>query len=151
VKELRGTASATVAAPIETCFGVLLAVQRYPSWYPEAVREVEVLERGAAGEPTIARATLHAAIGPVARDFHLLLRVTAAPPQTVSLHRVPHDARDTERFEVNWRLEQAGATRIHVGLAANLSVPRLLPVGGVGEAMAAGFVRAAAREIGGIS
>jgi len=147
VKELRGSASASVGAPIEDCFELLIALDRYPAWYPDAVREVEVVRRGSDDEPVMARATLHAAIGPVAREFHLLLAVEAHRPQTVRLTRVPHDSGDRERFEVTWRLEQAAGTRILVALSANLSLPRLLPVGGVGEAMAGGFVRAAAKAV----
>jgi ribosome-associated toxin RatA of RatAB toxin-antitoxin module len=149
VKEVVGAASAAVSAPIEDCFALLMAVDRYPSWYPEAVREVEVVQRGADGDPAMVRARLHASIGPVAREFHLLLVVEASRPQTVRLRRVPHDPSDRERFEVTWRLEQAAGTRIRVQLAANLSVPRLLPVGGIGDAMANGFVSAAARAVGG--
>ena len=147
MKELRGSASAAVAAPIEDCFALLIAVDRYPSWYADAVREVEIVEHGADGDPAMVRATLHAAIGPVARDFHLLLAVEASRPQTVSLRRIPHDLGDRERFQVDWRLERSAGTRIRVQLAAILSVPRLLPVGGVGEAMAHGFVHAAARAM----
>ncbi len=149
VKEIHGSSSAAVSVPIEDCFALLLAVERYPSWYPEAVREVEVVQRRADGDPAMVRATLLAAIGPVAREFHLLLAVEASRPQTVRLTRVPHDPSDRERFEVTWRLERAADTRIRVRLAANLSVPRMLPVGGVGDAMASGFVRAAARAVGG--
>ena len=147
MKELRGSASAAVIASIEDCFELLLAVDRYPLWYPDAVREVEIVQRGADGDPATVRATLHAAIGPLAREFHLLLAVEASRPRTVALRRLAHDSSDRERFEVTWRLEQAAGTRIHVALAANLSVPRLLPVGGVGDSMASGFVRAAAKAV----
>ena len=149
MKELKGSASAGVTAPIEDCFALLIDVERYPVWYPEAVRGVEVAQRGPHGDPSMVRAILHAAIGPVAREFHLLLAVESMRPALVSLVRVPHGPRDAERFAVAWHLEQAAGTRIRVELAANLSVPRLLPVGGVGDAMASGFVRAAAKAVGG--
>ena len=149
MKELSGSASVAVSAPIEDCFALLIDVERYPVWYPETVREVEVAQRGAGGEPTMIGATLHAAIGPVAREFHLLLAVEASRPRVVSLKRVAHGPSDRERFQVTWRLEQAAGTRIRIELAANLSVPRLLPVGGVGDGMANGFVRAAAKALGG--
>ena len=149
MKELKGSASAGVSAPIEDCFALLIDVERYPVWYPEGVREVKVAQRGAGGEPAMVRATLHAAIGPVAREFHLLLAVEASRPRLVILKRVADGPSDRERFEVTWRLEQAAGTRIRVELAANLSVPRLLPAGGVGDSMASGFVRAAAKALGG--
>ncbi len=149
VKEISGTASTDVSAPIEDCFALLLAVDGYPSWYPEAVREAEVVQRGAGGDPEIVRATLQAAIGPVAKEFHLLMAVEASRPRSVTLRRVPHGPSDRERFDVTWELERASDTRIRVRLAANLSIPRMLPVGGVGDAMANGFVRAAAKAVGG--
>ena len=147
MKEIWGTASAAVNAPIEECFALLIAVEGYPNWYPEAVREAEVVQRGAAGDPEVVRTTLLAAIGPVAREFHLLMAVEASRPRSVKLRRVPHVPSDRERFEVTWDLERASDTRIRVHLAANLSIPRMLPVGGVGDAMANGFVRAAAKAV----
>lgn len=149
MKELKGSASVAVSAPIEDCFALLIDVERYADWYPDAVRAVAVAQRDAGGDPAIVRATLHAAIGPVAREFHLLLAVESERPRLVSLKRLPHDRSDRERFVVTWRLEQAAGTRIRVELAANLSVPRLVPVGGVGDSMASGFARAAAKELGG--
>ena len=40
-----------------------------------------------------------------------------------------------------------GGAEIGLDLAASLDVPRLLPVGGIGEAMAEGFVAAAANQL----
>ena len=42
----------------------------------------------------------------------------------------------------------AGPTQIRLDLAANLDVPRFVPLGGVGDSMADGFVSAATRELG---
>jgi hypothetical protein len=148
MKELHGTASASVAVPIEECFALVEAVDRYPAWYPDVVREAEVLGRDDGGHPTRTRATLRASVGPMVREFHLSLAVTVEPFITVRLTRVPHDSSDPERFEVIWRLQQGGETRIHLTLDANLSVPRLVPVGGIGDSMAAGFVAAAATALG---
>lgn len=39
-----------MAAPLEECFALLAAVDRYPDWCPDVVRQVEVLDRDAAGE-----------------------------------------------------------------------------------------------------
>jgi hypothetical protein len=39
MKELDGTAMAAVPAPVEECLAVLEAVDRYPAWYPEVVRD----------------------------------------------------------------------------------------------------------------
>jgi hypothetical protein len=148
MKELHGTASASVAAPIEECFALVEAIDRYPSWYPDVVREAEIVERNTDGHPTRARATLHASVGPFVKDFELLLLVTEEQLRTVKLNRIPHDRGDPERFEVIWHLQPGRETRIDLILNANLSVPRLLPVGGIGDSMAAGFVAAAATALG---
>jgi hypothetical protein len=147
MKELHGTASSAVAAPIERCFELLAAVEGYPSWYSDVVRDAAVLERDQEGRPVKARARLHVAAGPLVRDFDLLLAVSTVLPTLVRLARIPHDASDHEQFDVTWRLEDRGDTRIQLALDATLSVPRLLPIGGIGDSMADGFVRAAARAL----
>jgi ribosome-associated toxin RatA of RatAB toxin-antitoxin module len=147
VKELTGTATAAVAAPPEQCLALLAAVDRYPTWYPEVVRAVDVLERDASGRPSRVRAKLHLAQGPLAKDFDLEMAVTVQPPSTVQLARVPHEASDEERFEVTWYVDAPAHAQIRVELRANLSVPRFLPLGGIGNAVADGFVNAAARTL----
>ncbi len=141
MKELRGAASASVAAPVERCVQFLGTVDRYPEWYGEVVRSVEVLDPGRA------RATLHVSVGPLTRDIRLLLSV-AVSERSVVLRRIPHEPTDPERFEVSWSVFDGPPTRVGLELSANLDVPRLVPLGGVGEAMARGFVVAAARELG---
>jgi ribosome-associated toxin RatA of RatAB toxin-antitoxin module len=149
VKEVRGRATAAVVAPLDECFELLAAVDRYSEWYPEVVRELEVVERDGEGRPTKVRATLHLARGPLVKDFRLVLLIGAERPETVRLTRIPHDRADHEQFEVVWRLEEEGAsTRIRLELEANLSIPRLVPIGDVGDAMAEGFVVAATRRLG---
>jgi hypothetical protein len=49
-----------VAAPLEECFALLAAVDRYRDWCPDVVRQVEVLDRDAAGEPLRAIAEVYA-------------------------------------------------------------------------------------------
>jgi ribosome-associated toxin RatA of RatAB toxin-antitoxin module len=144
---LHGSASAVVAASPQQCLELLHAVDRYPAWYPEVVKEVDVLERDAERRPTEVRTTLHLARGPLVKDFELLMAVTAEGGSGVRLTRVRHGPGDEERFEVTWRVERERGTRIHLRLDANLSVPRLLPLGGVGDGVAEGFVAAAARAL----
>ena len=50
MKHLDGRASSVVSAPLATCFAVLAAVDRYPSW-SEFVREVVDVERDDDGRP----------------------------------------------------------------------------------------------------
>jgi hypothetical protein len=146
MKELRGTAVAAVGAPAQECMALLEAVDKYPTWYPEVVREVEVLERHPEGAPSRVRTTLHVAQGPLTKDFELVMAV-GVQPTTVSLTRIPSDASDKEVFEVIWHVEAPGDTRIRVELHATLSAPRFLPIGGLGDAVARGFVAAAARAL----
>jgi hypothetical protein len=148
VKELTGTASATTPASPEACIALLAAVDRYPSWHSAVVKEVDVLERDDQGQPTKARTKLHVQHGPITRDFDLTMAVEVDPAGTVTLSRIPHHGSDGEKFEVAWRVSGAGPTQIRLDLAANLDVPRFLPLGGVGDAIADGFVSAATRELG---
>jgi len=147
MKELRGVASAEVPAPLEECFALLVAIDGYPAWYPEVVTAAQILKTGEDGLATRAQATLHVAHGPLTRDFELLLAVSAHRPSEVKLSRVARPGAE-ERFDVTWRLQEHGSsTRIEVELEAVLDVPRLIPLGNVGEAFAEGFVGAAGRRL----
>jgi hypothetical protein len=148
MKELTGSASASTAASLEQCVALLEAIDGYPTWSPDVVKEAEVLGRDFDGHPTRARAKLHVERGPLTRDFNLLFEVDVDPGGTVTLKRVPHEASDKERFDVTWRLSGGQSTRIELQLAANLDVPRFIPLGGVGDAMAADLVSAATRALG---
>jgi hypothetical protein len=151
MKDLQASASAGVAAAPEACTALLAAVDRYPSWYPEVIRDAEALERDAAGTPLRARATVHMMFGPLARDFEQELAVAVQPGREVTLTRIPGHAGDPERFEVRWLVTPASQARLELQLIARLEVPRLLPLGGAGEALAQGFVEAAARALSGSS
>ncbi len=148
MKELTGHAEGTTAASPDASLALLGAVDRYPDWFPEVVKSVDVLERGDQGQPTKVQAKLHVQHGPITRDFDLTMEVKRDPPGAVSLSRVPHHGSDGEKFDVNWFVAGGPSTSIRLDLAANLDVPRFLPLGGVGDAMAAGFVTAATRKLG---
>ncbi len=150
MKDLHASASATVAATPEQCRALLIAIDRYPHWYPEAVRKAEVIERDGEGNPSQARATVHVAVGPLVRDFDLLLSVTVSQRE-VKLSRIPHEPSDPERFEIAWQIAPGKPTDLELRLEARLDVPRLLPVGSVGEQLAQGFVNAASRALEGSS
>jgi hypothetical protein len=143
MKQLHGAAAATVSATAADCLALLAAVEDYPRWYPDVVRRVVVLETAGSGFASRAEVTLHVAHGPIVRDFDLLMAVHVEPPAAVSLERVSRGATDREDFRVDWSLEDLGRTSISLALDATLSVPRLLPLGGIGDAIAAGFVGAA--------
>ncbi len=144
MKQLEGSASTEVSATAEESFALVAAIERYPDWYPEAVRGVEVLDRRDDGQPSKARAQLQVAYGPMTRSFDLVMAVDLDHPHQVKLTRIPHGAPDRERFQVVWELASG---RIELELRAHLSMPRLLPVSGIGESFAAGFVNAAARAL----
>jgi polyketide cyclase/dehydrase/lipid transport protein len=147
MRDLHGRATAEVDAPPEKCVALLAAVDGYPTWYPEVIREVEVLERDAEGVPRRARTTVHLALGPLAKDFHFEITVEAGPSEVV-LSRLEDDPSDPERLDVRWHLAPG---RLSIDVSARLSVPRVLPVGGAGEAVAQGFVEAARRALDGSS
>jgi hypothetical protein len=147
MKELQGTASAAVSVTPEECIAVLAAVDRYPTWYPDVIREVEVLARDRAGVPRRARTTVHLAVGPLANDYHFEITVEVKATG-VLLARVPNEPSDEERLEVHWRV---GQRRLGVEVMARLDVPRFLPVGGAGPSVAQGFVEAARRVLDGSS
>jgi hypothetical protein len=147
MKELRGSASGIVSASVEDCVRFFRAVDRYPTWHPEVVRRVEVLERDGDGEPLRAHALLHVAVGPLVKDFDLVLAITLPDPGTVKLSRIPHHSGDEERFEVTWHAEQGAATRIELDVHATLSVPRFVPVGGIGDGLAQSFVSSATKAL----
>ena len=146
MKELNGTATAVVGAPIEECLALLEAVDRYRAWYPEVVRSVDVLDRDPSGQPTKARTRLHVSHGALVKDFDLVLAVVVQPPGTVKLTKVASGSSE-QQFDVTWRLQEGKGTRIELYLDANLNVPRFLPLGGIGNAMAEGFVAAASRAL----
>jgi len=73
--------------------------------------------------------------------------VEVAPPEVV-IQRVGQSPSDAERLELRWTVSP-GELRLDV--SARLDVPRLLPVGGVGDSVAQGFVEAARRELDGSS
>jgi ribosome-associated toxin RatA of RatAB toxin-antitoxin module len=147
VKDLRGDATATVTASASECFALLTAIEGYPEWHPEVVRWAEVTGRDALRRPTRAKATVHLGIGPLTRDFRLDLEVTTVPDRLVRLERIPHGSSDPEQFTVEWKIEPDQDTRLTVELRASLSVPRLLPVQGVGDSVARGFLEAARTEL----
>jgi hypothetical protein len=147
MKELTGSASTTTAASPDAAMALLEAIDRYPSWAPEVVKEAEVLERDATGHPTRARAKLHVERGRLTRDFDLLFDVKVDPGGTIALTRVPRKSSDDERFDVTWRVGGGQSTRIELELAANLDVPRFVPLGGVGDSMAGDLVSAATRAL----
>src|SRR5262249_52650480 len=125
------------------CLALVRAVDQYPDWYPDVVRTVDVLQRDAGGLPSRARTELHVSVGPLTKDFDLLMAVTFEPPGTVKLVKVGGGP----EVGVLWRLSDGDRTRVTLELDANLDAPRFLPLGGVGDSVAQGFISAASAEL----
>jgi ribosome-associated toxin RatA of RatAB toxin-antitoxin module len=125
------------------CLALVQAVDEYPDWYPEVVRAVEVLERAPDGVPSKVRTRLHLSVGPLTKDFDLPMAVTVQPPATVKLVKVGGNA----RFDVTWRLQEGDSTRLTLDLDAHLDAPRFIPLGGIGDSVAQGFISAASAEL----
>lgn len=147
MKDLRGRATAPVSAAPEQCIAVIAAVDRYPTWYPDVIKEVEVLERDAHGVARRARTSVHLAFGPLANDYRFEVTI-AVEPAAVILARVPDSASDPERLKIHWRVRPQ---QLGVELTARLELPRFLPVGSAGDSVAQGFVEAARRVLEGSS
>ena len=147
MKDFRGTAGASVNATPSECLELLGDVAGYPRWYPDVVRQATVLADSGGGGPVVARVWLHARLGPLERDFELLLDVTTEPPGLVGLSRQPNGPSDPEQIELVWRICPGPVTELAVELSARLDVPRLLPLQGAGDAVAKGFMAAAGEAL----
>ena len=146
MREFQGEAAEIVAAPVPDCLALLAAIDRYPDWCPEVVRDVEVLDRDAGGRPSRARMRMHVVRGPVDREFDLFLAIVVEPPGTVRLTRVTDHPTEQE-FNATWLLAPTASTRISLRLEAKLRVPSYIPAGGVADAIAKAFVTAAAQAL----
>jgi ribosome-associated toxin RatA of RatAB toxin-antitoxin module len=151
MKELSGSAEITTEATPRACFELVAAVDRYPAWDPDVIPSVEVLAVDSDGRTKRVRTAVHVAVGPITRDFDLVMDVQLSEKDAVCLSRVPNEAGDPERFEVVWRIAERAPTRLRIELTATLEVPRLVPVGGIGDRLAQQFVEAARRELEGSS
>ncbi|HTQ67930.1 MAG TPA: hypothetical protein VMI13_04505 [Solirubrobacteraceae bacterium] len=147
MKHLHGNARATVEVPIDACLAFLAALEAYPSWYPDVVRKVEVVEMGKDGLPRRAETKLHLSWGPVSRDLDLLLAVRVQKPGLVQLSHVPRGQSTGASFDATWQLDGRAATELELELDATMPVPGLVPLVGVGDAFADGFIEAAVRGL----
>jgi hypothetical protein len=143
MKHLQGAARAGVDVPLEQCLAFLAALEAYPDWYPDVVTVVKVLESGVDGLPLKAETKLHLSYGPVSRDLDLLLAVQVHRPGRVHLTHVSRGPSSGASFDATWRLEERAGTQLELELDATMPVPRFVPLGGVGDAFAAGFMQAA--------
>jgi ribosome-associated toxin RatA of RatAB toxin-antitoxin module len=136
VKDLQGRASGEVAVPLEDCFALIAAVDRYPTWF-DVVREVEVLERDRDGRPLTARVELHIPQSPFGTDFELVVAVETEAPVAVMLTKIPDGPHDQERAQLSWRMQDGEATQVEFEFDAAVSfLPAFLPLRGIGDVVA---------------
>lgn len=79
MKHLDGRAQASVQAPIADCYALLEAVERYPSWCGEFIREASRVERGGDGRPVRAHVVVYVAQSPFAKRFEFDATIRAEP------------------------------------------------------------------------
>jgi ribosome-associated toxin RatA of RatAB toxin-antitoxin module len=145
MKEISGCASGTVRASARQCFEALIAVDAYPDWIGEYVREVHVLERDSRGHPTRARAIVHVAQSVFGKDFELELAISTEVPRAICITRIPEHEDDAEHLALVWHIERGSAATVTLEFAARISLlPGWLPIGDAGDLMAAAALEAAA-------
>jgi hypothetical protein len=151
MKHLDGRADTLVNVPITTCYALLAAVERYPSWCGEFIREVASVEHGDDGRPSRARVVVYVAQSPFGNRFEFDAAIRTEPPRAVHLSRLESSPADRDRFSLFWSLgEREGTTRIELEFAAAVSfLPSVLPLPGVGDLVAGALLDAATRELGG--
>ncbi len=149
MKQLSATASGVAATPIERCYEHLLDVERYPQWYPDGAKKVEVLERDGDGTAAEVDAVLAAVAGPLRKEFPVRLAIERERPTRIALARVADDRGDHEALTIAWALRPLGEaqTEITVELGAYLDVPMFLPIDPVAREVANGFLQAALRSL----
>ncbi len=149
MRQLTATATGVAATSIERSYEHLLDVERYPQWYPDGAKRVEVLERDADGVAATVDAVLAAVAGPLRRDFPVRLAVERERPTRIALARVADDRGDHEALTIAWRLRAVGEaeTEITVELGAVLDLPPFLPIDPVAREVANGFLQAALRSL----
>jgi ribosome-associated toxin RatA of RatAB toxin-antitoxin module len=145
MKQLSATATGVTPTPIERSYEHLLDVERYPQWYPDGAKRVEVLERDGAGAASRVDAVLAAVAGPLRKEFPVRLAVEQERPTRLALARVADDRGDHEALTIAWVLRALGEaeTEITVELGAQLDVPMFLPIDPVAREVANGFLQAA--------
>jgi len=152
MKHLDGRAGAVVGTPIATCFSLLEAVERYPSWCGEFIREVAAVERDDDGRPVRAHVIVYVAQSPFGNRFEFDATVGTEPTRAVHLSRLPSSPSDPDRFSLAWSLRRGEGERTHLELeffAAVSFLPSVLPLPGVGDLIAGAVLDAAVRELGG--
>ena len=134
VKTLRGQAERSIVAAPERCLDALLDADSWPEWM-SAVHSVHVEERPYADRP--GRVAVSARL--LALPLVFAADVITDGSSELVIRRRPHEDSDPERLEISIHLApEAGGCRAAIEIAAELEVPRLLPLpSAVGDQLAA--------------
>jgi ribosome-associated toxin RatA of RatAB toxin-antitoxin module len=149
MKELKANVTGTTPTAIDRCYAHLLDVERYPDWYPDGAKRVEVLTRDDDGNPLTLDAVMAAVAGPLRKDFPVRLQLESTPMTRIALARIADDRGDHEALTVAWDLRDLGVdgTEVTVELSARLDVPPFLPLDPVAREVANGFLQAALASV----
>jgi ribosome-associated toxin RatA of RatAB toxin-antitoxin module len=149
MKQLSATATGTAPIPIDRCYDHLLDVERYPEWYPDGAKKVDVMTRDGEGRAATIDAVLAAVAGPLRKEFPVRLAVEQNRPERIALARVADDRGDHEALTIAWVLKSLAPdqTEITVELGAMLDVPPFLPIDPVAREVANGFLQAALKSL----
>lgn len=118
--DLEGTRSLQIAAPLERCFEIAADLDRVPEWHG-AMTAVEVLERDAAGRPTLADSEIDASVARV----RVRLRFSYDPPHGL---RWTREGGDLRSLDGSWRFESRGESltvatyHLEIGVSRRLAI-----------------------------
>jgi ribosome-associated toxin RatA of RatAB toxin-antitoxin module len=145
MKDIQATATGVSQTPIDQCFALLREIEKYPDWYPDGAKSVDVLERDADGAALKVDAVLAAVAGPLRKSFDVRLTVLAERPTRIALARVADDRGDHEALTIAWSLRELSPaeTEVTVEMVARLDLPPFLPIDPVAREAANGFLQAA--------
>ncbi len=131
--------TAEIAASPQACFDALTDFERLPEWQG-AVRDVEVLERDAAGRGTIVEYVVDARV----KTVRYRLRQVYDEPSRLASEYLGGDFRD---FCGEWRLEpREGGAHTHVELDLRIDPGRFVP-GVVRKAISDAVMRRALSDL----
>lgn len=145
MREISATATGVAQQAIDVAFSRLRDVERYPEWYPDGAKSVDVLARDAEGLASEVDAVLAAVAGPLRKSFDVRLEVQTQAPTSVALVRIADNRGDHEALTISWSLRELAPdqTEVTVAMVAHLDVPPFLPVGPIAQEAAGGFLAAA--------
>jgi uncharacterized membrane protein len=115
---IRGDRTVEIEAPLERCFEIAADIERAPEWQ-RSLREVQVLETGPDGRPSLVDTRSDAKVKTVASR----LRFSYDPPGSI---RWVQEKGDPKALEGSWRFESLGGGRTRATYALVADPGRVL-------------------------